>query len=126
VNRIRLLEIVQELLVAWPTQHWVAVCEAARVPCEPVNSLADALADPQVRARSLTVASAGTETTRPYQHVRGPVPLDAENAAIPAPALGADNESVLAELGFTSDDIAQLVECGALGSLTATPEGVAP
>ena len=126
VNRNRLLEIVHELLVAWPTQHWVAVCEAARVPCEPVNTLADALADPQVRARSLTVASAGTATTRPYQHVRGPVPLDAGNAAIPAPALGADNESVLAELGFTSDDIAQLVECGALGSLTATPEGVAP
>jgi len=126
VNRIRLLEIMQELLVARPTQHWVAVCEAARVPCEPVNSLADALADPQVRARSLTVASAGTETTRPYQHVRGPVPLDAGNAAIPAPALGADNESVLTELGFASEDIAQLVECGAFGTLTAKPQEVAP
>jgi crotonobetainyl-CoA:carnitine CoA-transferase CaiB-like acyl-CoA transferase len=110
-NRERLLGILQPLVLARPTRHWVSLLEDAGVPCERVNTLAEALADPQVLARSLTVSSTGPS---PYRHVRGPVPLDAGNAARPAPRLGADNWSILAEIGLSPTEIQKLVDCGAV------------
>lgn len=44
-------------LAAHPTVHWMAACEAAGVPCGPINSVADAVADPQVNARNMIVTT---------------------------------------------------------------------
>ena len=36
-------------------RDWLAALEAAKVPCGPINDLADVFADPQVQARGMTV-----------------------------------------------------------------------
>jgi crotonobetainyl-CoA:carnitine CoA-transferase CaiB-like acyl-CoA transferase len=113
-NRRRLLDVLGALFLTRRTQHWVTMFERVGVPCEPVNTLSQALADPQVQARSLTIQSLGAGA--PYEHVRGPVPLDPTKAAVPAPALGADNWSILTGIGFTPAEIQDLTDRGALSS----------
>ena len=39
---------------------WLAALEAAKVPCGPINDLAEVFADPQVRARGMTVDDAAS------------------------------------------------------------------
>jgi crotonobetainyl-CoA:carnitine CoA-transferase CaiB-like acyl-CoA transferase len=111
--RAEVVAILSRLLRAQPTGHWVTSFAAVGVPCEPVNTVSQALADPQVEARSLTIRST-TASGSSYEHVRGPVPLDAARAAIPAPALGADNWSILTDIGLTPADIDELIGQGAL------------
>jgi crotonobetainyl-CoA:carnitine CoA-transferase CaiB-like acyl-CoA transferase len=113
-NRRQLLDILSALFLTRRTQHWVTLFERVGVPCEPVNTLSEALADPQIAARSLTVRSQGAGA--PYEHARGPVPLDATKAAVPAPALGADNWPILTGIGFAPAEIQDLIDHGALSS----------
>jgi crotonobetainyl-CoA:carnitine CoA-transferase CaiB-like acyl-CoA transferase len=94
---------------------WLEALEAAKVPCGPINDLAEVFADPQVRSRAMTVALphplAGTArvvasplkmSLTPVQYRAGP------------PLLGADTEAVLGELGFDAAAIAGLREQGAI------------
>jgi crotonobetainyl-CoA:carnitine CoA-transferase CaiB-like acyl-CoA transferase len=38
-----------------PRAAWLAELEAAKVPCGPINDLAEVFADPQVQERRMTV-----------------------------------------------------------------------
>ena len=49
-NKIVLLELLVPLLQTQPRAAWIARFNAAGVPCAPVNSVPEALADPQVQA----------------------------------------------------------------------------
>jgi crotonobetainyl-CoA:carnitine CoA-transferase CaiB-like acyl-CoA transferase len=55
------LGMLSETFVQQPTAYWVAILTQAQVPCGPVNSVADALEDPQIEARGLVVT-----TLHPY------------------------------------------------------------
>jgi CoA:oxalate CoA-transferase len=37
------------------TAHWISICEAAGVPCGPINTVAQAMRDPHVRSRNMIV-----------------------------------------------------------------------
>ncbi|MBW2362819.1 MAG: CoA transferase [Deltaproteobacteria bacterium] len=82
--------------------HWLERLEAAGVPCGPLNDIAAVLDDPQVRARNMIVSSqdpvAGT-----LELSGNPVKLsgvDDPPTRPAAPALDADREALLAELGL--------------------------
>ena len=45
----------EAVLTARPTAHWLAVLEEAGVPCAPINTVEDVLADPQVAARNMVI-----------------------------------------------------------------------
>jgi crotonobetainyl-CoA:carnitine CoA-transferase CaiB-like acyl-CoA transferase len=106
-DRDTLLDRLGGLLAAETSEHWVGVLEQVGVPCERVNSLAEALADPVLSARSLVSCSDSPDG--PYRHVRGPVPLDPVVSRRPAPRLGADTIGILVDLGLESAEIEQLV-----------------
>ncbi len=59
-NRVRHRETLVPMLAARlklrSRADWLAVLEAAKVPCGPINDLADVFADPQVRERGMTVS----------------------------------------------------------------------
>jgi crotonobetainyl-CoA:carnitine CoA-transferase CaiB-like acyl-CoA transferase len=111
-ERSELIGLLCDLLLQRTTGEWLVVLDAAGIPAERVNSLSDALSDAQIDARNLIVTNAAKG--EPYRHVRGPVPLDDVRAAIPAPVLGADSESILAEAGIPADEIRAMRDAGAV------------
>src|SRR5262249_7954110 len=54
-NRDAVNTSVQRALAQQTCEHWLSRLEAKGIPCAPVNGVADALSDPQVRARNMVV-----------------------------------------------------------------------
>ena len=93
-----LREEIAAMIVTRPRDYWGILFDEADVPWGPVNSLAETLADPHVRARGLlrmlALADGKSET-----HLVQPLKFDGFETTLtgPAPALGADTDSVLAQ-----------------------------
>ena len=104
-HRRELLAILDALFLTRPAAAWIADLEAADVPVSPVNTLPDALANPQLAHRAMRVrAGDGPDL------LRNPIRLSAtpiESYAAP-PALGGDTADVLQALGLSPAEIAAL------------------
>jgi CoA:oxalate CoA-transferase len=82
--------------------HWIALLEAAGLPCGPVNNVAQAIAHPQVAARNMLV-EVDDATTGPLKLVGNPMKLSAfedPKTRAAAPDLDADRAKILRELGM--------------------------
>ena len=93
---------IESVLREAGTDHWIAVLEAAGVPCGPVNNIAQALAHPQTEARNMLVA-VDDPTMGSLQLAGNPMKLSAfpdPPTCAPAPDLDADRERILRELGL--------------------------
>ena len=88
VNKAELLGQIRAVLTTRPRADWMAALEAAGVPCAPIHSVPEALAQPQVAALGIVQAVPGTD----FALTGLPLSFDGERPAIrgPAPALGAD------------------------------------
>lgn len=95
------------------TAHWLSVLEEAGVPCAPVNTVGQALADPQVVARE-AVFGLPHPVWGEVVHAASPMRVGTEpHVRMPAPALGADTRSVLVEdLGYSEAHAAELARAG--------------
>jgi CoA:oxalate CoA-transferase len=84
------------------TDHWIALLEAAGVPCGPVNNIAQALAHPQTGARNMLI-SVDDPVTGPLELAGNPMKLSSfadPPTRQPAPDLDADRDRILRELGL--------------------------
>jgi CoA:oxalate CoA-transferase len=82
--------------------HWIALLEAAGLPCGPVNNVAQAIAHPQVEARNMLV-EVDDATTGSLKLVGNPMKFSAfddPTTRDPAPDLDADRAKILRELGM--------------------------
>lgn len=52
-NRAVLVPLLEQVMLTRPKAQWLADLEAAKVPCGPINNLAEVFADPQVQARGM-------------------------------------------------------------------------
>lgn len=95
------------------TADWLAVLEAARVPCAPVNSISEALVDEQVQARGL-LFYLDHPTLGPVAHVASPVRVgDEVHRRGSAPSLGQHTDEVLIDLlGYPPDKVESLARSG--------------
>jgi len=116
-RRDDLVEHLGRRLREAPSRHWVELLSRAGVACAPVNTVAEALAEPQVAARGLVVGSEHP-AYGPYRHVAGPLPGLGGCRLPGAPRLGEHTEAVLAGIGYDEGRIAAL---GAAGVLEAVP-----
>jgi crotonobetainyl-CoA:carnitine CoA-transferase CaiB-like acyl-CoA transferase len=115
-NRVEALRLANEWTMAQPSRAaCVAALDAAGVPCAPVATIDEVVADPQTIARNMIV-----EQEHP---VLGKVKLpnlpfrfsDCDTTPRrPAPLMGQHNRTIAAELGFTAQDIAALQADGVL------------
>ncbi len=106
-HRVALEALIEAVTTTQPTAHWVALL-GGKVPVSPVNSLGQALDDPRVTASGM-VDSVDHPVEGPMRVLANPIRIDGErlpNRA--APALGADTDALLAEIGMSGEDIAGL------------------
>jgi crotonobetainyl-CoA:carnitine CoA-transferase CaiB-like acyl-CoA transferase len=111
-NRDALTEILDEIFREQPTEHWVNLLGGV-VPVAPVLSLPQALDNPRVADMITRV----DHPDRPdgIRVLANPVKLEGErlpNKA--APKLGADSDSLLAEVGYGEGEIAELRASGVI------------
>jgi crotonobetainyl-CoA:carnitine CoA-transferase CaiB-like acyl-CoA transferase len=112
-DRVRHRAVLVPLLAAFMKTRtradWLSALEAAKVPCGPINDLADVFADPQVLAREMTV-----EMPHPLSGsvrlVASPMKFSATPVQYrrPPPLLGEHTAQILAEFGLTEAEITAL------------------
>jgi formyl-CoA transferase len=112
-NRAALQQILADQIRTRPTAYWLERLEAADVLCAPVRHLSEALADEQTRVNDM-IWRLPHQTVGEVITVGNPVKLSATPAQprISPPRLGEHSGAVLAELGYTPEEIAMLCAGG--------------
>ena len=105
--------LLSGLFAEWARDRLIAALDGAGVPCRAINSVADVFKDPQVGARGMLRHSphpSGVDVPQVASPMRF---ADAALELRPAPPLlGQHSDDILAELGYSSVDIAALREAG--------------
>ncbi|MGE5263466.1 MAG: CaiB/BaiF CoA transferase family protein [Acidobacteriota bacterium] len=98
------------------TAEWIAALEPQGVLCGEIRSFEKATQDPQTSANEMIVEMEHPRAGK-MQFLGTPVRLHSTPATfrIPPPDLGADNKTVLADLGYTVEQISDLEHQGVLG-----------
>ncbi|WP_120970163.1 CaiB/BaiF CoA-transferase family protein [Comamonas sp. lk] len=115
-HRAELLERMQPVMLTRSTTAWIALLEDKAVPCGPINTIAEAFEDPQVKARGILKSlprSAG-DGIASIATVANPMRLSGTPVTYRSapPALGQHTDEILREFGLGTDAIAQLHQQG--------------
>jgi crotonobetainyl-CoA:carnitine CoA-transferase CaiB-like acyl-CoA transferase len=109
--------VVRTHLASQTNAYWLARFGAAKIPCAPVNDLAQAFADPQVRARNMVVPLR-LDSGRSIEVPGTPIKFSrsAQERFAPPPAVGRDTESVLRQvLRYDDAEIDRLIATADVG-----------
>lgn len=109
-NKPELQSIFRERFASNTTAHWLSRLESEDLLCAPVLSMAQALAHAQTEANGTVVGSNGSAL------IGTPLNMSGQGFQIrrQAPRLGADSRDVLAEIGYSPEQIAALAAEGAV------------
>ena len=115
-HREQLVPLLAQCLRLRARADWLQALDAAKVPCGPINDLAEVFADPQVLARDMK-ARVPHPLQPDLELVASPLKLSATPPQLryPPPLLGQHTDEVLAELGLSAAEVAQLRQSGAIG-----------
>ncbi|MDQ4065316.1 MAG: CoA transferase [Actinomycetota bacterium] len=112
-------EVIAELEALFSTRtraEWMQHFEGKDVCVAPVNDLAEAFDDPQARHRAMVVDADVRGTA--WTHIGNPIKLagdsDASLVRMPPPLLGEHTDAVLADAGFSDDELEGLRAAGAI------------
>ena len=110
-----LYEMMESAVGQRTTAEWLAVLRENDIPCSPVNSLEDVMADQHLGDVDLFEQvdhpSEGSTVA-----VRSPFRSGIASSDRPAPRLGADARSVLAECGLSEERIGELIAAGIIAA----------
>jgi formyl-CoA transferase len=108
-NRVELIRSLVHLVAPWTVTELLDALEAGGVPCAPVNTVDQALADPQVAALG-AIVHAQHPTVGDLPLIRWPFELSGTPAELrrPPPLLGQHTDDLLTELGLTAVEIERL------------------
>ena len=107
------LRLTQEVLLTRSASEWLARLEAEDVPCAPVLTRGEVIHHPQVLANHIVQESDHPQAGR-LRQARPAARFSGTPTAIRrgGPPLGADTEEALTEIGYSADEIADLVADG--------------
>jgi crotonobetainyl-CoA:carnitine CoA-transferase CaiB-like acyl-CoA transferase len=112
--------ILSERMAHWcvgrSSQAVLDALGAASIPAAPVLSPQEAIDHPQVQAMGILAPTMVPNLDRPVPLLRPPVELSGTPAEIrlPPPAIGEHSEALLAELGFSVEEIVELRNVGVI------------
>jgi CoA:oxalate CoA-transferase len=114
-HRDELVSILQAETGKWDADELYQALVDAEVPAAPINSIDVTLRDPQVQHRQMVVRVPHRRGGE-YVSLASPIKVDGapgEPFSSP-PGLGADSTDVLADLGYTAEEISGLLATGAV------------
>jgi crotonobetainyl-CoA:carnitine CoA-transferase CaiB-like acyl-CoA transferase len=106
-NKTALVEALETILQTQPTAHWIDLL-GGEVPVAPVYDIPQALNNPHMHTNGMvrTVPHPNNENMRALAN---PLKINGERLnQYAAPALGADTNAILNELGYSAADITEL------------------
>ena len=112
----RRVEVIAELEALFATRtraQWMELLGGVDACVAPVNDLAEALVDPQAKARGMVVE--GEVAGRPWVHLGNPVKLTSapgDVLRLPPPGLGEHSAEVLGEVGVGPAELEELRAAG--------------
>ena len=114
-NYEALVQTLRPVFAAKPRAHWAGRLAAHDVPAAVVHSIPEAMEEPEVKhlgmLHELEHPRYGRKTAmRRASRIDG----ERESAPLPPPALGEHTNPVLADFGFSPDEIAELRGAGAI------------
>jgi formyl-CoA transferase len=112
--RDTLVPMIAGIIASKPAAEWLEELEAAGIPAGPINTISQALADPQAVHRGSQL-SLGGGALGEVPMVGSPIRLDGQraDALLPPPALG-EHGDLLSEW-VSSDELQRLREAGIVG-----------
>ena len=108
-----LASVLGERFKTRPTAEWLGLLEEGGVPAGPVASIGDMLEFPQTLARDMVIDVEHSKLG-PVRTIGFPVKFSETPAAVDrgAPLLGEHTRQVLAELGYTGEEIEEFIGSG--------------
>jgi len=114
--RTELVPMIADIIATKPAAAWLNQLEAAGIPAGPINTISQALADPQAihRGAQLTV---GGGALGDVPMVGSPMRIDGDraDAPLPPPALGEHTADILTQIGIDAADLQRLRQAGVIG-----------
>jgi crotonobetainyl-CoA:carnitine CoA-transferase CaiB-like acyl-CoA transferase len=120
-----LYAIVGEAMLSRTTQQWLDVLAAQDIPCGPMNSPEALFDDPHLNAVGM-FPEIDHPTEGRLRHIKVPVSLAKTPGGLQrhAEPLGGSSRAVLAQVGFSAQEIEQLIADGV--TLDGAPSGAPP
>jgi crotonobetainyl-CoA:carnitine CoA-transferase CaiB-like acyl-CoA transferase len=108
-DRERLYTELRSLFLSRTRDEWIKLFADKDVCCEPVNSVADALSNPQAAERAM-IFEMEHPVEGPIRQVGSPFKLSETpvRMTLPPPRLGEHTEEVLASAGYREDELRRL------------------
>ncbi len=117
---------VEEIFSSRTRDEWRAFASEHDCCLEPVLELEEALESDLVRAREMVATLAQPGAEDPVRLLGVPIKLSrtpGDPSRAPGPALGEHTEQVLREAGYTAEEIARLLQDGAVAGPAETTQG---
>jgi len=114
-HRSELAALIDEVTTTATRAVWLERLDAAGIPCGPILNYEDALATPQAVAREMTL-EVDHPTLGRLRTIGTPIKMSATplDPSRRAPMLGEHTDDVLANAGYSNDEIEQLRYAGAV------------
>ncbi len=121
-NRVELIEILENQIKSHTTEDLLEIMHEHAVPCSPIQNMAEVAAHPQVVEAGLLPMADHPEVSN-YQDVALPLRFDGERPRgdRPPPSAGEHTDEILAELGYTRDEVQGFLEGGVTFGASSIP-----
>ncbi len=117
-HRLELIAKLSSLTKTQTKTYWLELCKTAHVPASPINTLTEAFADEQSKARGL-IEHLGHPTLGSLPTIASPFKASLNTQVSAPPLLGQHTFEVLGhELGLSADELARLEKEGVIKAMS--------